>query len=240
MFVTDHPKLAYRYVLALTGALLLSYLAVAISLPVVSIYVVNVFHLSSASGGLSVGISFLSTILTRGHAGISADRFGGKICMQRGLILYAIAGLICLIASLPQLSVAGGYAVLIAGRLLLGLGESLTMVGMTSWAIGLMGHARSGKVMSLVGMGMYGAFAVGGPLGLALLDHVGFAGLMGVCTVLPLLGLIAIYRLPPYIPKPARANLFGKSSDESGERVQRSVCKGSVLLHWALFFHSIS
>lgn len=208
MFVTDHPKLAYRYVLALTGALLLSYLAVAISLPVVSIYVVNVFHLSSASGGLAVGISFLSTIVTRGHAGISADRFGGKICMQRGLILYAIAGLICLIASLPQLSVAGGYAVLIAGRLLLGLGESLTMVGMTSWAIGLMGHARSGKVMSLVGMGMYGAFAVGGPLGLALLDHVGFASLMGVCTVLPLLGLIAIYRLPPVHPQAGQSESF--------------------------------
>jgi len=103
-----------------------------------------------------------------------------------------------------RLSVAGDYAVLIAGRLLLGLGESLTMVGMINWSIGLMGPARSGKVMSLVGMGMYGAFAAGGPLGLALLHRLGFAGLMGVCTVLPLLGLIAIHRFPAVVPPAGR------------------------------------
>lgn len=208
MSATDRPELAYRYVLALTGTLFLSYLAVAMSLPAVPIYVVNGFHLSNAYGGLAVGIAFLSTIVTRGHAGISADRRGGKICMQRGLIVYAAAGLICLLASLPQWHVAGGYAVLIVGRLLLGLGESLAMVGMISWAIGLTGHGRSGKVMSLVGIGMYGSFAVGGPLGLALLEHVGFAGLMGVCTVLPLLGLIAIHRLPAVAPHAGQRESF--------------------------------
>ena len=37
-------------------------------------------------------------------------------------------------------------------RLLLGLGESLAMVGMVGWAIAIMGQPRSGKVLSLVGM----------------------------------------------------------------------------------------
>jgi len=86
---TDHPELANRYVLGLARTLFLSYLAVAMSLPAVPIYAVNGFHLSNAHGGLTVGIAFLSTIVTRGRAGISADRLGGKICMQRGLILYA-------------------------------------------------------------------------------------------------------------------------------------------------------
>jgi MFS family permease len=208
MPATDRPKLAYRYVLVLTGALFLSYLAVAMSLPAVPIYVVNGFHLSNAYGGLAVGIAFLSTIVTRGHAGVSADRLGGKICMQRGLILYAGAGLICLLASLPQLHVADGYAVLIVGRLLLGLGESLAMVGMVSWAIGLMSPARSGEVMSLVGMGMYGAFAGGGPLGLALLNRLGFAGLMGACTAAPLPGLIAIHWLPGVAPRAGQRESF--------------------------------
>lgn len=121
---------------------------------------------------------------------------GGKLCMQRGLLIYAAAGLICLLAAWPQLSVMGSYTVLIAGRLLLGLGESVAMVGMINWAIGLMGQARTGRVMSLVGMGMYGAFAAGGPLGLVLLERVGFAGLMVACMALPLIGLIAIHRLP--------------------------------------------
>jgi len=198
--VIDRPELAYRYVLALTGALFLSYLAVAMSLPAVPIYVVNGIHLSNACGGLAVGIAFLSTIVTRAYAGTTADRLGGKTCMRRGLILYAAAGLLCLLVGLPQLPVASGYAVLIGGRLLLGLGESLAMVGMVSYAIGLMGPAQSGKVMSLVGIGMYGAFAVGGPLGLALLDRLGFAGLMVVCTAVPLLGLIAIFWLPAVAP----------------------------------------
>lgn len=187
---------AYRRVVVLTATLFLSYLAVAMSLPAVSIHVVQSLGLGNAHGGLAVGITFLSTILTRGHAGALADRLGGKSCMRRGLVLYAAAGLICL--------VPGSYAVLLAGRLVLGLGESLAMVGMINWAIGLMGQARSGKVMSLVGIGMYGAFAAGGPLGLMLMDRLGFAALMGVCAMLPLAGLAAIHGVPAVAPLAGR------------------------------------
>jgi MFS family permease len=193
-------KKAYRNVLALTGALFLSYLAVAMALPAVPIEVVSDFHLGNAYGGFAVGVAFLSTIFTRGPAGSRTDRIGGKACMRGGLLLYALAGLICLAAGLPGTPVAGAYAVLIIGRLLLGLGESLAMVGMISWAIGLLSPARSGQVMSLVGMGMYGAFAAGGPLGLFLIDRVGFSGLMGVSTVLPLVGLVAIQGIPAVAP----------------------------------------
>lgn len=196
----DQPDLAYRRVVVLTATLFISYLAVAMSLSTVPIYVVHGLGLDNAFGGLAVGIAFLSTILTRPLAGKRADVQGGKNTMQRGLIVYAAAGLFCLLSSWPHLPVAGRYAVLIGGRLLLGLGESLTMVGMINWGLGLMSPARSGKVMSLVGMGMYGAYAAGGPLGLVLLDRFGFSGLMGACTALPLLGLIAIHRFPAVIP----------------------------------------
>jgi MFS family permease len=57
-------------------------------------------------------------------------------------------------------------------------------------------------------MGMYGAFAAGGPLGLLLLHEVGFAGLMGVCTLLPLVGLIAIHRLPAVEPHAGKREPF--------------------------------
>ncbi len=204
----DRPDLAYRRVVVLTGALFLSYLTVAMSLPAVPVYVVQGLNLDNAFGGLAVGIAFLSTILTRHYAGVRADRLGGKVCMQHGLVLYAVAGLICLLASGPGLSVAGAYAVLIVGRLLLGLAESLGMVGMISWAIGLMGQSRSGRVMSLVGIGMYGSFAVGGPLALVLLHRLGFAGLMVFSTVLPLLGLIAIHWLPAVAPHAGQRESF--------------------------------
>ncbi|MBI1205085.1 MAG: MFS transporter [Rhodopseudomonas sp.] len=208
MSATYNPKQSIRYVLVLTGTLFLSYLAIGMALPSVSVYVVGGLHLSNAFGGLAVGIAFLSTIVTRGYAGMTADRLGGKVCFRRGLIFYVVAGLICLISGLPQLPLAGGYAVLIVGRLLLGLGESLAMVGMVNWAIGITGHIGSGRVMSLVGMGIYGAFAVGGPVGLALLDKVGFAGLMVVCIALPLLGLLVIHWLPAVAPIPGQRESF--------------------------------
>jgi MFS family permease len=206
--MTAIERLAYRRVVALTAALFLSYLTVAMSLPAVPIHVVNGLGLGNAWGGLAVGIAFLATILTRARAGAWADRLGGKLCMQRGLILYALAGLVCAAASWGGLPADAAYAVLISGRLLLGLGESVAMVGMISWAIGLMGHARAGAVIALVGIGMYGAFAAGGPLGLALLDHVGFAGLMAVCTMLPLVGLAAIHWLPAVAPHAGQRESF--------------------------------
>lgn len=193
----DSAESVSRHLAFLIAGIFISYFAVAMSLSAVPIYVVNDMHLSNAYGGLAVGIAFLSTILTRGHAGLRADQLGSKVCMQRGLMLYMAAGLVCLLAGLPLWRAGVAYAVLIAGRLLLGLGESLAIVGALSWAMNLGGPARSGKVISLSGMAMYGAFAAGGPLGLVALNRLGFTGLMGVCIALPALGLLAIHRVKP-------------------------------------------
>ncbi|GAA4326026.1 MFS transporter [Pigmentiphaga soli] len=199
---------APRQLLRMTLSLFLSYLAVAMALPVSSVYVARELGLGNVLGGLAVGIAFLSTILTRRYAGGIADRLGGKLCMRRGLLLYAAASLICLAAGWRMPSAPASYAILIAGRLLLGLGESLALVGVIGWGIGLMGPARSGRVMALVGMGMYGAFAAGGPLGLALFHRLGFAGLMAVCAVLPLAGLLLVQGLPAVAPHPGQRAPF--------------------------------
>jgi MFS family permease len=190
----------YSRVVILTIALFLSYLTVAMALPAIPVHVVESLGLDNTWGGLAVGIAFLSTILTRGHSGAWTDRVGGKLAMQYGLLIYAAAGLVCALTAWPDFSVTQSYTLLLVGRLVLGLGESLALVGMMGWAIGLTGQARSGGVISLVGMGMYGAFAAGGPLGLILLDRIGFVGLMGVCSVLPMVGLVIIHSVPAVKP----------------------------------------
>jgi len=197
-----------RHLLRLTLALFLSYLAVAMPLSVMSLHVTRELGLGNAAGGLAVGIAFLATIVTRGHAGSLADRLGGKACMTRGLLVYMAAGILCLASAAPGLTPAAAYAVLIAGRLLLGLGESLTLVGLLGWGIGLMGPSRSGRVMAFVGMGMYGAFAAGGPLGLALLRSLDFAALMAVCAGLPLVGLLLARGIPAVAPHEGRRASF--------------------------------
>jgi MFS family permease len=173
----------------LTLALFLSYLCVAMSLPVISVFVTTRLGYGNGLAGLAVGIAFASTILTRGMAGRMADHRGSKPTMARGLWVYAVAGLVCGAASWGGLPSPAAYAVLIVGRLLLGVGESLTTVGLMAWCFGIMGPKRSGQVFALVGLGLYGAFAVGSPIGVALFDRFGFAGVMAACALAPLVGL---------------------------------------------------
>ncbi|GBR11633.1 arabinose transporter [Acetobacter oeni] len=180
----------------LSIALFLAYMAVALPLSVIPVVVTSWSGYGNMLAGLAVGIAFLSTILTRNHAGVIADRRGGHICMQRGLIIYIIASLLCFFAALPSLSAPAAFSVLIAGRLLLGLGESLTIVGMLGWGIGLMGQPRAGKVLALTGMAMYGAFAAGAPIGLALFHTAGFAGVMLAAAAMPALGLALAQSVP--------------------------------------------
>jgi MFS family permease len=177
----------------LTAVLFVSYLCVAIPLPIVPIFVTGRLGLSNVWAGLAVGIAFLSTIVTRGHAGALSDRLGAKVAVARGLAFYAAGALISLIAGLPPLTPVAAYLILLVGRLLLGLGESLVGVGIIAWGIGIVGPARSGKVLALIGAAIYGALAVGGPIGLVLLDLIGFAGAMTVSALLPCLGLLAIW-----------------------------------------------
>lgn len=184
----------------LTLALTLSYLAVASPLPVIPIYVTQSLHLNSAWGGLAVSLPFVTTISTRLWSGRFADRMGGKTSMLRGLLVYVVASAICLASCWPVLSHGVSYIVLLAGRLLLGLGESLTLVGMLGWGINTAGPARAGRFIALMGMGMYGAFALGSPLGLGLYDHGGFAGLMVASVLLPFLGLAMVRPLAPSPP----------------------------------------
>ncbi|OCJ00608.1 arabinose transporter [Rhizobium sp. AC27/96] len=187
---------AHGRLLLLSAILFTSYLCVGMSLPIVPIYVTGKLGLGNGWAGLGVGIAFLATIVTRGYAGSLSDQHGAKVAVVRGLAFYAAGGLTSLGAGLLIPTPWTSYLLLIAGRLLLGLGESLVAVGVIAWGIGFVGPARSGKVLALVGAAIYGALAVGAPLGLALLERFGFAGSMAIGAVLPCLGLLAIWRLP--------------------------------------------
>ncbi|WP_336762234.1 arabinose transporter [Asaia sp. VD9] len=176
----------------LTTALFLSYLAVAMPLAVIPPFVTSWPGYGNALAGVAVGIAFVSTILTRTLAGGFTDSRGGRSAMRFGLMLYALASLICLVPGLGILPRLPSFCLLILGRLLLGVGESYTLVGMHGWGIGLMGAKGAGKVLTWTGAAMYGAFAFGGPVGLSLFHHAGFSTLMILCTLLPCIGLVII------------------------------------------------
>jgi MFS family permease len=201
--------------LLLTAILFISYVCVAIPLPIVPIYVTGQLGLSNVWAGLGVGIAFLTTIVSRGHAGSLSDRRGAKLAVALGLLFYAAGALISLATGLAFQTPLMAYVILLTGRLLLGLGESLVGVGVIAWGVGLVGRTRSGKVLALIGAAIYGAFAVGGPIGLALLDRFGFAGAMAISAVLPCLGLLALWPIVgvaahPEAERPSFRSVIGK------------------------------
>ncbi|HBK45929.1 MAG TPA: arabinose transporter [Xanthomonadaceae bacterium] len=196
---------AQKRLLLLTVILFGSYLCVAIPLPVLPLQVTQVLGLGNGWAGLAVGIAFLATVVTRGYAGNLSDHRGAKPAVVRGLALYVAGGLLASVSGLPALAPATAFPVLLAGRLLLGLGESLVGVGVIAWGVGIVGPAHSGKVLALIGTAIYAALAVGGPMGLALLERLGFAGTMAVSALLPCLGLLAIARVEGIAPHPRPA-----------------------------------
>lgn len=203
-----------RRLVWLTAALFLTYLGVAMAMPAVSVHVSRTLAMSNTAAGFAVGIAFFATILSRGWAGRIADVAGGRAGTFRGLAVYTLASLLCLASALPALGGGASYAVLLAGRLLLGLGESLCIVGMLVWSLSTLGPSRSGLALSLFGAGMYGAFAAGGPLGLLLLDRGGFIVLMLVCAALPGLAALMLWRTPAEppaqaAPRPSFARVIG-------------------------------
>ena len=187
--------------LRLVAVLFIAYLCVGLALPVVPLFVTGSLGLGNGWAGLAVGIAFLSTILSRGLAGSLADRRGAKAAALRGLGCYLAGALLSLVAGGSWLQPVTAFALLLAGRLVIGLGESLVAVGVITWGIGLVGPARSGQVLAWIGASIYGALALGGPLGIALYDRFGLPGTMGVAALLPALGGLAVLRMPaPALP----------------------------------------
>jgi predicted MFS family arabinose efflux permease len=72
--------------------------------------------------------------------------------------------------------------------------------GALSWGLALLGAQHTGKVMSWVGTALYGAFAVGAPLGTALYEGYGFEAIALTAITIPLATLPLVARLRPVPP----------------------------------------
>jgi MFS family permease len=168
------------------AALFCGYLSVGLPLPVIPLFIHNKLGFSNLTVGLAIGIQFLATVLTRGYAGRITDLHGGKRSALQGAGVTALAGLLYLIAAIPGLAPAASLAIILAGRLVAGVGESQFVTGCVSWSIASVGPQRAGMSMSWTGIAMFAALAVGAPMGMALYHAYGLQSAMAACIAAPL------------------------------------------------------
>ncbi len=195
---SSEPSPAKR-LLPLAAIVLFGFLAIGLPLAALPLYLHGVLGFDTVTVGWVVGIQSLATVLTRQFAGNYCDRHGSKASALVGLPLAAAAGLIYLVSTF----IPAGHAslgVLVMGRLLMGLAESLFLTGTMTWGIGRIGPARTGMVMAWQGIAMFAAFGIGSPVGIAVMQQWGFVAVSCVTIALPLVGLCIALALPP-VPK---------------------------------------
>src|SRR5580692_3722518 len=181
-----------KYLFPLCSCVFLDCLTVGISLGTVPGYVHGVLHFSNLIVGIVLGVLSVATVATRHFAGTLCDTKGSRVAVRYGVYLSALGGLLYLLSTVFSIQPLISLVVLIAGRIVLGIGESLMITGALSWGIGLLGPHRSGKVMAWAGIAIYGAVACGAPLGMFIADRAGIASAFAVVTIAPVAGWFAV------------------------------------------------
>jgi MFS family permease len=181
------------------AALFCGYLCIGLPLPVLPIFIHHNLAFGNLIVGLVIGVQFLTTVLTRGYAGRITDHQGGKRAAIQGAMVCALGGLLYFIAAQPNLSPAISLAVIVIGRLAAGFGESQFVTGCVSWSIASVGPQRAGMSMSWTGIAMFGALAIGAPIGMALYQSYSLEAVMVACVVAPLMAAIIGFSTTSYM-----------------------------------------
>lgn len=202
--------------LPFTAAIFLGFLAVGIPLPVLPAFAHDTLHFGPVVVGAIVGAQSLVTLLTRQHAGRLSDTRRPKLIGLCGFLAASFAGLCYFAASYTTTRAGLSLALLLFGRITLGFGESLFITALIAWSIARVGVAHTGRAMAWSGIAMYGALAVGAPLGVFLDGLGGFAGVSAAAMLCPLLGAGLAVRLQD-AAAPARRE------DRSFGRVVRAI-----------------
>lgn len=196
--------------LPVTLAVFIAFLTMGMQLPVLPLHLQQNLGMDTLAIGTVIGAQFIASLLTRSWAGNFADMRGAKRAVLAGLLVVASSGVIYLISLLFVDRPASSVAILLLGRVVLALGESLLATGALGWGLGLVGPANAGKVMAWIGIAIYGAWALGAPLGVAIYHGWQFTGIAMAIIVVPLLPLMFITQVRAVAPTSTKRTPFYK------------------------------
>lgn len=181
---------------------LLAYISIGLPLAVIPSFTHTGIGFDVVLAGLTVSLQYLATFASRGLAGHIVDSMGARRSVLLGLILLVLAGVLTTAAGALAATPWLALGALLLSRLALGASESCTGTGCITWAIGLVGPARTAQVISFNGIASYGGIALGAPLGLALAGGHLARGLESVGVLTAVLGVFGflLARTRPAVP----------------------------------------
>ncbi|MEE4573685.1 MFS transporter [Pseudomonas alliivorans] len=180
----------------------IAFLCIGLPIAVLPGYVHDQLGFSPLIAGLAIASQYLATLLSRPYAGRATDTLGSKRAIFFGLWGIGLSGAMTLLATLLEEFPTASLSILILARLFLGVSQGLIGVGTISWCIGKVGSEHTAKSISWNGIASYGAIAIGAPLGVVVIDAVGFNSLGIALMVMAGLALWLIRNKPsvPIIP----------------------------------------
>lgn len=177
----------------------IAFLCIGLPIAVLPGYVHEQLGFSAVVAGLTIGSQYLATLLSRPMAGRLSDSVGTKRAIVYGLSGIVLSGVLTLLSTLLQSFPLPSLLILIVGRLLLGVAQGLIGVGTISWCMGQVGVEHTARSISWNGIASYGAIAIGAPLGVVMVDELGFASL-GLALSLLAGAALLIIRNKPSVP----------------------------------------
>ena len=170
----------------------IAFICIGLPIAVLPGYVHDQLGFSAVVAGLTIASQYLATLLTRPSAGRIVDKRGTKPAVVYGLIGIAISGILTYVAVMLQSSPLLSLGILIVGRIFLGIAQGLIGVGTISWGIAQVGSQHTARTIGWNGIASYGAIALGAPLGVLMIDTLGFSSLGIALLGLALLALLTI------------------------------------------------
>jgi MFS family permease len=180
---------------------LIAFLIIGLALPVLPLHVHQGLGFGTFIVGVVTGSQFGASLLSRVWAGYYADRRGPKYAVVLGLLTAVAAGLLYILSLRFTDEPAVSVIILLLGRAVLGSAESFIITGAVSWGLALVGVRNAGRAIAWVGMTMFGALALGAPLGAALYSAGGFGAVAIAATLMPLVTLLFVARFSPVPPQ---------------------------------------
>lgn len=217
------------------------YLCIGLTLGTLPQLIKNGLHYSNLAVGAVIGIQFIATLLTRAYAGKIADTKGARTGNHFGVSIAMLTGLIYLAAVFCKDNHLLALSILFLARITHGIAESLAITGALTWGIGLVGHQKSGKVMTWNGIAMYAGIALGAPLAIYLQSASGIGYVFTLIIILSAASRLLTVKLPnlPVDPGHQRTPFYkviGKISDQGLALAFSSIGFACISSFVALFF----